>query len=102
MEESIIKQGDRITNARTGQVMVFLKTGAETNGEILSGACNFSIAGKEPIVRAGQSVTIPANVPHFFWNSGDSTAHYIQEFRPALGIDGFFETFFALSREMGS
>lgn len=123
----MIKQGDKITNARTGQVMVFLKTGAETNGEILqiecfspptaakepehihplqeskfkilSGALTFSIAGKETIVRAGQSVTIPANVPHFFWNSGDSTAHYIQEFRPALGIDGFFETFFALSRD---
>lgn len=123
----MIRQGDKITNARTGQVMIFLRTGADTNGELLeiecfspptavqepehihplqesrfeirSGACNFSIAGKETIVRAGESVTIPAGVPHFFWNSGDSTSHYIQEFRPALHIDGFFETFFALSRD---
>lgn len=123
----MIKQGDRITNARTGQVMIFLKTGAETHGEILqiecfspptaakepehihplqeskfeilSGACSFSIAGKETIIQAGQSVTIPANVPHFFWNPGDSTAHYIQEFQPALHIDEFFKTFFALSRD---
>lgn len=123
----MIQQGDRITNTRTGQEMIFLKTGAETNGELLqiecfspptavkepehihplqesrfemlAGACNFSIAGKERIVRAGESVTIAANVPHFFWNASDATAHYIQEFRPALHIDGFFETFFALSRD---
>ena len=123
----MIKQSDKITNARTGQVMIFLKTGAETNGELLqiecfspstavkepehihplqeskfeirSGACNFLIAGTQTIAQAGELVTIPAGVPHFFWNSGDSTSHYIQEFRPALHIDGFFETFFALSRD---
>lgn len=127
MEGMLIKQGDKITNARTGQVMIFLKTGAETNGEllqienfspptgerepehvhpfqesraeVLEGSLHFSIAGKETIVNAGQSTTIPANVPHFFWNTGEVAAHHIQEFRPALHIDGFFETFFALSRD---
>jgi hypothetical protein len=29
------KQGDKITNARTGQKMIFLQTGNETNGKIL-------------------------------------------------------------------
>jgi hypothetical protein len=38
-------------------------------------------------------------VPHHFWNTGDTAAHYIQEFRPALKIDRFFETFFALARD---
>lgn len=123
----MIRQGGKITNTRTGQVMIFRKTAAETNGEvleiecfspptdarepehvhplqesrfeILSSSCNFSIDGKETVVTAGHSITIPANVPHYFWNAGESTIHYIQEFRPAMQIDGFFETFFALSRD---
>ncbi len=123
----MIKQGDKITNARTGQIMIFLKTGAQTNGELLqiecfspptavkepehihplqenifkiiSGYCNFSVDSKEQIVGAGQTISIPPNVRHHFWNSGDTIAHYIQEFNPALNIDGFFETFFALSMD---
>lgn len=123
----MIKQGDRITNARTGQVMVFLKTGTETNGqllqidcispprnakepehihpfqenkfEIISGSCTFSINGQEKIAKQGDIVVIPLRVRHHFWNSETTDAHYIQEFRPTLKIDEFFETFFALSRD---
>jgi quercetin dioxygenase-like cupin family protein len=123
----MIRQGDQITNPRTGQVMIFLKTSAETNGELLqiecfspptlerepehihplqensfeiiSGNFIFRLNGKEQVVGAGQSINIPANVPHHFWNSGDIDAHYLQEFRPALKIDRFFETFFALARD---
>ncbi len=107
--------------------MIFLKTGQETNGELLeiecfsppskakepehvhpyqensfkifSGSCVFSINGKEQILGPGKEIIIPKNVKHRFWNSGDSVAHYIQQFRPALHIDSFFETFFALSRD---
>ena len=123
----MIRQGDQITNPRTGQVMIFLKTGAESNGELLqmecfspptferepehihpfqqnsfeiiSGRCIFRLDGKEQVVGPGQSINIPANVRHHFWNAGDTAAHYIQEFRPALKIDSFFETFFALAKD---
>lgn len=123
----MIKQGDKIINARTGQFMVFLKTGAETNGQVLqidcfsppsaakepehvhplqenrfemiSGSCHFSVAGKEQVIGPGQSINIPSNTKHRFWNTGEGEAHYIQEFRPALNIAGFFDTFFALSRD---
>lgn len=123
----MVRQGDKIANTRTGQIMIFLKTGLETNGkvlqiecfspptlekepehihplqennfEIISGNCIFNLEGKEQIVGPGQSINIPAKVPHHFWNSGDTDAHYIQEFRPALKIGNFFETFFALARD---
>lgn len=123
----MVKQGDMIVNGRTGQKMIFLKTSRETNGELLeiecfsppsaskepehihpfqenifkiiSGNCIFSVDGKEKIIGPGQAITIPANVKHHFWNPGDKVAHYLQEFRPALHIDEFFETFFALSRD---
>jgi len=123
----MIKQGDSITNARTGQRMIFLQTWAETNGtqlqiecfsplttvkepehihpyqenrfKILKGELCFSVDGKEQIASVGDSVSIPKNVPHHFWNSGNIEAHYIQEFFPALNIDRLFETFFALARD---
>lgn len=119
------RQGEKIVNARTGQTMVFLKTAAETNGKLLqiecfsppsarretehvhpfqtnsfsmiSGSCVFWVEGREMRVSPGESLDIPPNVRHHFWNPGDIAAHYVQEFRPALHIDEFFETFFALS-----
>ena len=123
----MIKQGDSITNARTGQRMIFLQTWAETNGiqlqiecfspvtslkepehlhpfqenrfRIMGGELSFRINGKEQTAHAGDTVSIPKNVAHHFWNSGNSEAHYIQEFYPALRIDSLFETFFALARD---
>lgn len=121
------KKGDKITNARTGQRMVFLTTGKETNGnlleidsfspktdmrepvhihpkqessaEVVSGKLHFLVDGKEQIIGAGERIVIPAGVPHCFWNEDDVEAHSIQRFSPALTIDEFFETFFALSRD---
>jgi len=123
----MIKKGDSITNARTGQRMIFLQTWAETNGtqlqiecfspptplrepehihpyqenrfRIIDGELCFRINGKEQTASAGDSVSVPMNSPHHFWNPGNSDAHYIQEFYPALRIDRLFETFFALARD---
>ena len=121
------KKGDKIENARTGQRMIFLKTGKETNGiyleidsfnpktdmrepihihpkqessaEVISGKLHFLVNGKEQIIGPGERITIPAGVPHCFWNEDDTEAHSIQRFSPALSIDEFFETFFALSKD---
>jgi mannose-6-phosphate isomerase-like protein (cupin superfamily) len=121
------KAGDEIFNPRTGQRVIFLQTGAETNGELLrsesyypfagavepehvhplqesgaeviSGSLCFRVDGEERQLRAGESITIPANTPHFFWNDGEEEAHFVGWFRPALKIDRFFETFFGLARD---
>ena len=123
----MVKQGDKIANARTGQRMIFLKTAKETNGdlleidsfnpktdlrepihihpkqessaEVISGKLHFLVNGKEQIIGPGECITIPAGVPHCFWNEDNIEAHSIQRFSPALTIDEFFETFFALSRD---
>jgi quercetin dioxygenase-like cupin family protein len=121
------KPGDVITNPRTGQTMRFLKTSQETGGqllqidchnlptgvkepehihpfqenrfEVISGSLMFCVAGQERQLNAGDVIAIPARVPHFFWNGGTQEAHYVQEFRPALRSELFFETLFALARE---
>lgn len=127
MKKSMAKQGDKITNARTGQTMIFLKTAAETNGQLLeiesfnprsdmrepihvhpkqesaakviSGKLHFLVNGKGQIIGPGEKITISAGVPHCFWNEDVAVAHSVQQFSPALHIDEFFETFFALSRD---
>ena len=100
----MIKQGEKIINARTGQVMLFMKTAAETDGElleidcisppsdsrepehihpfqqnnfrILAGECTFRIDGKEQTAKAGDTVSIAPNVRHYFWNPGNVDARY--------------------------
>lgn len=121
------KQGDKITNPRTGQTMIFLQTGNETNGQLLeietfnprsemrepihihpkqessarviSGKLHFLVDGKEHIVGPGGKIVIPAGVPHCFWNEDETEAHSVQQFIPAQHIDEFFESYFALARD---
>lgn len=120
------KSGSEILNPRTGQRTIFLQAAADTGGkllrmesfhpphsppepehvhpfqesrcEVLSGSLCFRIAGNVRRLGPGQTVDIPRNVPHYFWNEGDKEAHAIQEFRPALNIEDFFDTYFALAR----
>lgn len=118
--------GSEIINPRTGQRIIFLQTAADTGGkllrfesfhpphglaepehvhpfqasrsELLSGSLCFRVGGMERIVGPGEAVDIPPNVPHTFWNADDEEAHAVQEFRPALKIEDFFDTYFALAR----
>jgi mannose-6-phosphate isomerase-like protein (cupin superfamily) len=123
----MIHQGQTIENRRTGQRMTFLKTWADTNGtllqiecfspvtsarepehihpyqenrfRLLKGELAFIVKGKNHVIRPGESICIPKNVAHHFWNCGTTEAQYIQEFVPALKTDTLFETFFALARD---
>lgn len=113
----------QIVNPRTGQRMVFLERSddllrieshnpptnvrepehvhphQESRSLVLAGEIHFTVAGETQVLRAGDEVIVPAGVPHYFWVEGDEEARSIQEFRPALDTQAFFETFFALARD---
>jgi glyoxylate utilization-related uncharacterized protein len=120
----VAHEGQRISNPRTGQLMTFVelrpellridsvnpKNAAErepghvhpkqeSGAEVISGSLTFEVGGSQSRVGAGESISIPANTPHRFWNEGDEDAHAIQFFKPALDTAAFFETFFALAQE---
>lgn len=110
-----------ILNPRTGQRMRFLETGPEllrietvnpptgvaepthvhprqeTRAELRSGSLTFVVDGVTRRVGPGESITIPAGVPHHFVNDGDTDAVAIQEARPALRLAEFFEAYFDLA-----
>jgi quercetin dioxygenase-like cupin family protein len=115
-----------IFNPRTGQRMRFLLCAADTNGELLriettnpptgvaepvhvhpkqqtraelvSGTLRFIVDGRERRLGPGDAITIPAGVPHCFCNDGDQEAVAIQEARPALRTQEFFEAYFGLAQ----
>jgi quercetin dioxygenase-like cupin family protein len=68
----------------------------ESGAEVLSGSLVFEVDGTRTTLAPGESISIPANARHRFWNEGNGNAHAIQYFRPALAIGDFFETLFAL------
>jgi mannose-6-phosphate isomerase-like protein (cupin superfamily) len=112
-------------NPRTGQRMKFLLTAADTDGELLrietlnapngvaepihvhpfqesraevrAGTLRFLVDGITRRLESGETITIPAGVPHRFANDGDEDAVAIQELRPALRTAEFFQTYFDLA-----
>jgi quercetin dioxygenase-like cupin family protein len=119
--------GEIIAHPVTGEQITFLKTAAETNGEllqvemnvaprgfipgehihpyqaeyfkILAGTISFKIDGHESQLGAGQELTVQAGTRHQWWNASDEPAKMILEFRPALQMAEFFETFWGVAQD---
>ena len=58
----------------------------------------FEVAGEQRRIGPGETIRVPANTPHRFWNDSSQDARSLQFFRPALDIAAFFETLFALAQ----
>ena len=123
----MIRTGDVLHNPVTGELMQFLQTSADTNGEyvhvevvvepngfvaaahvhpyqterfeIVSGQVTFAAGGREFIALAGEEVLVEPGTPHKFWNSGAGEARFRCEIRPALTFESLIETMFALAND---
>jgi quercetin dioxygenase-like cupin family protein len=67
--------------------------------EVISGTLRGRIAGNEVTSGPGEKIVVPAGTPHVWWNSGADELHVLVDFRPALKIEAFFETFFGLAQD---
>jgi quercetin dioxygenase-like cupin family protein len=119
----VARQGQEIVNPRTGQRMTFIELREDllrvesvnpptderepvhvhprqqSGAEVLSGSLVFEVAGAQRRVGPGETIQIPPNTPHRFWNEESEAARSIQFFRPALDIASFFESVFALAEQ---
>ena len=109
----------------TGERFVFRKTARETAGEslvfdfylaprgrvpglhvhpkqeerwqILAGCAGARIGRRRRRAETGEHLLVPAGTPHVLWNEGGEELHILNEFRPALDMEGFLEAFLGLA-----
>jgi quercetin dioxygenase-like cupin family protein len=123
----MIAPGDRLENPVTGEVLIFHRTAAQTDGEsvlvetvlrpgaivaaahvhphqterfeVLAGLVGLRVGREEVMAEAGDAVTVEPGTPHRFWNAGDDEARFLCEVRPALRFESLIETMFTLAAE---
>ena len=123
----MIRAGDRLENPVTGEVLVFRRTAAETDGEsvlvetivrpngfvaaahvhphqterfeVLEGLIGLRIGDKELLAEPGDVAVVAPGTPHRFWNAGEEEARFLCEVRPALRFESLIETMFTLAAE---
>jgi quercetin dioxygenase-like cupin family protein len=123
----MIHKGDRLENPVTGEVLVFHRTSAETNGEsvlvetivrphgfvaaahvhpfqterfeVLAGVLGIRVGDEEILAGPGDVAVVPPGTPHRFWNAGAAEARFLAEVRPALQFESLIETMFTLAAQ---
>jgi quercetin dioxygenase-like cupin family protein len=118
------RAGQTVESSSTGERVTFIRTAADTGGElleleltwprpgqrapehvhpgmeeryeVLSGTAAFRIArGDELRAGAGDVVTVPPGTPHLAWNPTEDEVRLKVEFRPALRWEEFVVRLFA-------
>jgi quercetin dioxygenase-like cupin family protein len=123
----MIRNGDRLENPVTGEVMIFHRTSRETGGqvvlvetivrpggfvaarhvhpyqterfEVLEGELGLGVGDREIVAGPGDVATVQPGTAHRFWNPGEGEARFLCEVRPALEFESLIETMFALAAE---
>jgi hypothetical protein len=80
--------GQTICNSISGETITFVKTAADTDGELL-----------EIDMTLAAVVVVPPGVTHRFRNGGDEEARVRVQVRPALKMEELFESTVALAEE---
>jgi quercetin dioxygenase-like cupin family protein len=121
----MIRPGDTLENPVTGEVLIFHRTSAQTNGdsvlvetivrphgfvaaahvhphqtehfEVLEGLLGLQIGEAELLVDPRDVAVVPPGTPHRFWNAGEQEARFLCEVTPALGFESLIETMFTLA-----
>lgn len=116
-----------IRNTKTGQDIRFIKTGKETNGELLEmeasfaphsvepaahyhphqaeeftlleGALTVRLNGKVSVLKPGDTLYIPPKAVHAMWNSANQKAVVNWKVKPALNTDHLLETGVGLAND---
>jgi mannose-6-phosphate isomerase-like protein (cupin superfamily) len=119
-------KGECIYNPVTGERVEFLQTAEDTDGgllqirmtmkprgyigpslvhpvqdkrfEVESGSMHLIIGNEEQLLNAGENYLVPRSTPHIWWNSGGEELVMRMEFKPALQMEDFFTSLFALAR----
>jgi mannose-6-phosphate isomerase-like protein (cupin superfamily) len=123
----MIRRGDTIANPVTGERVTFLKTSAETDGElvlidttvapggfvaaehlhpyqserfeIVFGEVEFMLGKEISVAKPDDVLMVEPSVPHRFRNVGEEEIRFLTEVRPALSFETFLQTMFGLASD---
>ena len=120
------KAGEHLQNTVSGEQLVFRRTAADTEGEllefdwcfpargsvglhvheaqeehfeILSGSARLRVGRRRLTVGAGEQLAVPPGTVHGWGNAGQDELWARVQFRPALRTEQLFEDLFAFPRE---
>ena len=121
----MIRNGDRLENPVTGEVLIFRRTARDTGGEyvlvetivrpdgfvaaahvhphqserfeVLEGRLGMRAGDRQVLAGPGDVVTVAPGTPHRFWNAGKTEVRFLAEVRPALDFESLIETMFSLA-----
>ena len=65
-------------------------------GHVVSGVLTATVGGQRSTRRAGESVVLPADIPHRWWNEGDEPLVFKGRALPAGDLDRFLQAIFAI------
>ena len=71
----------------------------EESFKVRSGTLTAMVNGQTRTVTAGEEFTVPPGIPHRWWNDTDETVEIEAIVRPALRLDEFLATVFALAAD---
>jgi quercetin dioxygenase-like cupin family protein len=74
-----------------GVITEHIHPGQEERFTILAGEAHFTLNGQEHVARAGETIVVPAGVPHSEGNPGPGEINGVVELRPALNAKEFHE-----------
>lgn len=121
-------QAGHLHDPLTGQHLTFLKSGAETAGEllqmevrldhggwvplhvharqdetveVLAGNLTVRVGGTERTLEVGDTVSVPRRKLHVVRNSGDGEARFLLEVRPARRMETFMRGLFSVMKIFG-
>jgi mannose-6-phosphate isomerase-like protein (cupin superfamily) len=123
----MIRNGDRLENPITGEVLIFHRTSRDSGGEsvlvetivrpdgfvaaahvhphqserfeVLEGRLGLRVGDQELLAGPGDVMTVDPGTPHRFWNAGQGEARFLCEVRPALAFEPLIETMFSLAAD---
>jgi mannose-6-phosphate isomerase-like protein (cupin superfamily) len=123
----MIRSGQTLVNDATGESLTFVRTSADTDGQLVELECIVAPGGQVAAAHvhprqeerfdvregvlglkvgretreliAGELAVVAPGTPHRFWNAGDGPLRFRCEVRPALAFESLIETMFALAAD---
>lgn len=109
-ESGYIRKGTEETNGQLLIADLLVRPGGAVLGEhyhptiterftVIRGQIGYKLGKKKGIIQAGETLDLPPDIPHDWWNAGTEEARVIVQVKPAARFVQMINTTFGLAKE---